>query len=140
MERINWIFRCRTLCWIFWKYSLKKIKYSRNLPDPENYWLFLFGFCQFPTVADNSGKPKSVDSKQKNKLKLGEKNFLDYLKRFLKPIKKNPYTVNYWWTCVSNYVCSAILVITKIYIFLILLQVVVGNVKSTSLDCMNSNI
>ena len=36
--------------------------------------------------------------------------------RFLKPIKKTPYIVNYWWTGVSD--CSIIFVITKIYIFL----------------------
>ena len=38
MEKVNWISRSRTLCWIFWKKIIKKIEYSRSLSDPENYW------------------------------------------------------------------------------------------------------
>ena len=50
----------------------------------------------------------------------GEKLFcLSQKERFLEPIEKNPYIVNYWWAEVSNYICSTILVITKIYIFLL---------------------
>ena len=47
---------------------------------------------------------------------------LSQKKRFLEPMKKNPYTVNYWWkyVSVSNYAYSTILVITKIYKFLLL--------------------
>ena len=37
MERINWISRSRTLCRIFWKKLIKKVKYLRSSPDPENY-------------------------------------------------------------------------------------------------------
>ena len=38
--------------------------------------------------------------------------------KFLKPMEKNPYIVNCWCAGVSNY--NIILVITKIYIFLLL--------------------
>ena len=55
------------------KKSLKKINYSRSLSDPENSWCghqqpynFFSVFTDFQTLPDNSGKPKSVDSKQKN--------------------------------------------------------------------------
>ena len=126
MERNNSISRYWTLCWIFWKKkSLKEIKYSRSLPDPENYrcghkqpYNFFSVFSDFQTLPDNSGKPKSVDSKRKNQLQLG-KFFLrlSQKKRFLEPIAKNPCIVNYWWTGINNYVYSIILVITKIYIF-----------------------
>ena len=37
MERITWISRSRTSCWIFWKKIIKKIKYSRSLSKPESY-------------------------------------------------------------------------------------------------------
>ena len=53
--------------------SLKKIKYSRSSPDPENFrycyqqpYNFFLVFVDFRTLADNSGKQKLVDSKQKN--------------------------------------------------------------------------
>ena len=47
-------------------------------------------------------------------------NFLFRLsqkERFLEPIPKNLFIVNYWWNGINNYVYSTILVITKIYIF-----------------------
>ena len=50
-----------------------KIKYSRSSLDLENSrcghqqpYNFFSVFADFRTLADNSGKPKSVDSKQKN--------------------------------------------------------------------------
>ena len=49
------------------------MKYSRSLLDPENYqcghqqpYNFFPIFANFQIVPGNSGKPKSVDSKQKN--------------------------------------------------------------------------
>ena len=93
---INWV--SWILCWILWKKIIRKIEYSRSLVDPENYW------CghQLP---DNSGKPKSVDSKWKNSCNWGEK-FLDYLKRkdFLRADRKTIF-VHYWWTdlCLQHY-------------------------------------
>ena len=34
MEKVNWISRSRTLCWIFWKKKIiKKIEYSKSLSD-----------------------------------------------------------------------------------------------------------
>ena len=42
----------------------------------------------------------------------------------LEAIEKNPYIVNYWWAGVSNYVYSTIFVITKIYIFLLYITLV----------------
>ena len=52
---------------------LKNMKYSRSLLDPENYKCgheqphnFFSAFVDFQTFPDNSGKPKSVNSKQKN--------------------------------------------------------------------------
>ena len=109
------VFRCRRLYWIFWKKSFKKIKYSRSSPDTENYWCgnqqsynFFLVFVDFRTLPDNS-----VDSKQIFFSRLSQK------KKFLEPMEKNPYIVNCWWNCVSNYVYSTILVITKVYIFLL---------------------
>ena len=58
----------------FEKKSLRKIKYPRSSPDPENYrcghqqpctYFFLI-FFDFRTLPKNLGKLKSVDSKQKN--------------------------------------------------------------------------
>ena len=53
---------------------LKEIqkKYSRSSPDPENSrsghrqpYIFFSVFADFETLPNNSGKPESVDSKQK---------------------------------------------------------------------------
>ena len=55
------------------KKSLKKPKYYRSSPGPENScsgnkqpYNFFSAFISFRTLPDNSGKPKSVYSKQKN--------------------------------------------------------------------------
>ena len=57
------------------KNIIKKIKYSRSLPEPENSrcghqqpYNFFLVFDNFRTLPGNSRKPKSVDSKQKNLL------------------------------------------------------------------------
>ena len=59
--------------------------------------------------------------------------------KIFRAYNKNPYIVNYWWTGVSNYFYSTILVITKIYIFLHLYFTSVY-AKPTCLDCVHSNI
>ena len=55
------------------KKSLKKMKYSRSSPDPENSqsgnqqpYNLSFVFANFRTLPENLGKPKLVDSMQKN--------------------------------------------------------------------------
>ena len=55
------------------KKFIKKIKYSRSSTDNENSrcghqqpYNFFSVFTDFQTVPDNSGKPKLVDSSQKN--------------------------------------------------------------------------
>ena len=55
------------------KKIIKRNQVLKNSPDPENYWRghqqsynFFLVFVDFRTLPDNSGKPKSFDSKQKN--------------------------------------------------------------------------
>ena len=117
LEKINWISKCVTLCWIFWK-KVIKIKYSRSLLDHESSgcghsepYKFFSVFADFRTLVDNSVKPKLVDSTQKNFAVTGDRNFqLPPKNRVLEPIEKKS---------VDCYVYSTILVITKSYIFLL---------------------
>ena len=53
----------------FHKKLLKDVKYLRSSRDPESYWCGhqQLVFADFWTVPDNSGEPKSIDSKQKKK-------------------------------------------------------------------------
>ena len=62
MERINWICRCRTLCWIFWKKKIK-MKYSRSSLDPgdsccnhQQPYNFLSFFADFRTTQENQNQ------------------------------------------------------------------------------------
>ena len=55
------------------KKFISKIKYSRSSPDPDflgvtisKHVIYFQFFANFQTLVDNSGKPKSVDSKQRN--------------------------------------------------------------------------
>ena len=128
MERINWISRSRTLCWIFWKKIIKKsnIQEARQTlkiisvdgQQPYNFFWFLLIFGHLPITL----KKKWVDSNQKISCNWVKKIFsrLSQKERFSEPIAKNPDIVNYWWTGVNNYVYSTILVITKIYIFFLI--------------------
>ena len=61
---------------------IKKVKYSRSSPDPENSWCghqqaydFFSVFAYFQTLPDNSGKSKLVNSKQKISCNWGKKIF-----------------------------------------------------------------
>ena len=74
MERINWISRFWTLCWIFWKKFIKK---KSNIQEAyqtlkivgvaiSSHITFFSVFAGFWTLPDNSGKPKLVYLKQKN--------------------------------------------------------------------------
>ena len=75
-------------------------------------------FCWFQGTCGQLRKTKIGRFEAEELAVTEEKNFrLSQKKRFLEPIKKNPYIVNYYWASVSNYVYSTILVITKIYIF-----------------------
>ena len=72
-KRIDWFSDAELYTESFEKNSLKEIKYSRSSPDPEKYWCshqqsynFFLVFVDFRTPPNNSRKPKSVDSKQKN--------------------------------------------------------------------------
>ena len=141
LEKINWISKCVTLCWIFWK-KVIKIKYSRSLLDHESSgcghsqpYKFFSVFADFRTLVDNSVKPKLVDSTQKNFSVTGDRNFqLSPKNRVLEPIEKKS---------VDCYVYSTILVITKSsqYISsLFYFSFIVYNAKPAWLDCVNSNI
>ena len=141
LEKINWISKCVTLCWIFWK-KVIKIKYSRSLLDLESSgsghpqpYRFFSVFADFRTLVDNSVKPKLVDSTQKNFAITGDRNFqLSPKNRVLEPIEKKS---------VDCYVYSTILVITKSsqYISsLFYFSFIVYNAKPAWLDCVNSNI
>ena len=72
------------ICWIFWKKIIKKIEYSRNLSDPENYWCghqqpynFFPIFGHFQITQENQNQ---LIWSEKIAV-TGEKIFLDYLKR-----------------------------------------------------------
>ena len=95
--------------------------------DGKNQWFFrckhqqpysFFSiFANFWTLVDKSGKPTSADPKQNNSLYLGWKFSIISKGKILIADRKSPYIVIYLWAGVRNYVCSIILVITKIYIF-----------------------
>ena len=115
---------------IFMLNYLKKIiniKYSRSWLNTEKSpcghqqpYNFIFGFCRFLETCGKLRKTKIGIFEAKELTVTGEKSFRSSQKEgFLEPIKKNLYIVNYWWAGVGNYVYNTILVITKIYIFLL---------------------
>ena len=124
MERNNWISRCRTLRWIFWK---KKKSLKSNILEAHKALKILVVTISshiisfhFLPISAQLKKTKIGRFEAEEVAVTGEKLFcLSQKERFLEPIEKNPYIVNYWWAEVSNYICSTILVITKIYIFLL---------------------
>ena len=66
-------FQIRNFMLKFFEKKSIKIKYCRSLLGAENSWwdhqqpsIFFSVFADFRTLADNSEKPKLVDSKQKN--------------------------------------------------------------------------
>ena len=133
MERINWIPRLKTLCWFFWgKTSLTK----SNVPEAR--FRFLPFSKHLPTTEENQNWFIGSRTISCN---WGETFRLSHKERLLEPISKSPYIVNYLWDGVSNYVCSIILVIAKIYIYSSLFHFsFVIEAKPTFLDCVSSNI
>ena len=66
MERIKWISRCRSLYWIFKKFlksNILEASYTLKILVVAISG-HIISFADFWTLASNSGKPKSVDSKQ----------------------------------------------------------------------------
>ena len=130
MKKINWISRCRILWWILLKKDLlENIKSSKSFLDPENYqcchqepYNFFSIFVGFWTLPDNSGIPKSVDSKLK--ISCNRVIFFHYTtgKVFGADRKKSFFRYHYWWVGISNYIYSTISVITEICIFLFYFQ------------------
>ena len=93
MERINWM--QNFLLNLLKNNSLKEIKYSRSLPDPENYWcvyqyLYNFGFCRFLDTSGWLRKTKISLFKVEKLVVTIEKIFsqLSQKKVFLEPINK----------------------------------------------------
>ena len=97
------------------------IKYSRSLPDPDFFsvtisshiisfrFLPISGHLQITQEIQNwSIRSRRISCHWGKFFRLCQKE------RFLEPIEKSPYIVNYWWAGVSNYVYSTILVIKKI--------------------------
>ena len=125
-----------------------KIKYSRSSLDPDFlgltitshviYFRFLLFSIRLRATQENQNR--SIRSKRISSNR-GENFLLSQMERFLEPIEKSPYIVNYLWAGVGSYVYSIILVITKIYIPSSLFHFsFVIEAEPTFLDCMNSNI
>ena len=130
------------------KKFINKIKYSRSSLDPDFlgltitshviYFRFLLFSIRFRATQENQNR--SIQSKRIS-CNRGENFLLSQMERFLEPIEKSPYIVNYLWAGVGSYVYSIILVITKIYIPSSLFHFsFVIEAEPTFLDCMNSNI
>ena len=108
------------------KSSLKKIKYSRSLPDPENFWC---GHQQpynfFSVIADFQTRFRLLPIfnwfKVEKLAVTGDFFFFFFRlsrKESIRADQKNPYMADYWWAGINNY--STILMITKIYMFILL--------------------
>ena len=130
------------------KKFINKIKYSRSSLDPDFlgltitshviYFRFLLFSIRLRATQENQNR--SIRSKRIS-CNRGENFLLSQMERFLEPIEKSPYIVNYLWAGVGSYVYSIILVITKIYIPSSLFHFsFVIEAEPTFLDCMNSNI
>ena len=133
---------------LFWKKFINKIKYFRSFPDPDFlgvtissrviYFRFLPFSRHLRTTKENQNW--SIWSRRIS-CNWGEKFRLSQKERFLEPIEKSPYIVNYLWAGISSYVYSIILVITKFYTSSSLFHFsFVIEAKAALLDCVNSNI
>ena len=89
---------------------------------PSTVKSLIFSFCWFPDTSGQLRETKISWFKAGKLTVTWEKEFslLSLKERFLEQIEKNPYIANYWWTCFSNYVYGTILIILKIYAFLLL--------------------
>ena len=130
------------------KKFINKIKYSRSPPDPDfvgvtiSSHVIYFQFFPFSrhlwTTQEN--QDCSIRSRRVS-CNWGENFRLSQKERFLEPIEKSPYIVNYLWAGVSSYVYSIILVIIKVYTSSSLFHFsFVIEMKPTFLDSVNSNI
>ena len=104
------------------KKIINKMKYSRSCPDPDfldvtfSNHVISFSFLPISRHLQNSGKPKNwLIRSRRISSNWGENFWLSQWERFLEPIEKSPYIVNYLWA-----VYSIILMITKIFIFTLL--------------------
>ena len=149
MKKINWISRCRILWWILLKKDLlENIKSSKSFLDPENYqcchqepYNFFSIFFDFWTLSDNSGIPKSVDSKPK--ISCNRVIFFPLLRqeRFLEPIEKNPFFAIITGESVSATISIALFRWLQRFIyFFFIFSFVIDNAKLTCLDCVSNNI
>ena len=101
MERNNWISRCRTLHWIFWKKKkslksniLKAHKALKILVVTISSHIISFHFLP---ISAQLKKTKIGRFEAEEVAVTGEKLFcLSQKERFLEPIEKNPYIVSYW--------------------------------------------
>ena len=130
------------------KKVINKIKCCRSPPDPDflgviisshaTYFRFLPFSRHLRTTQENQNwsiRSKRISCNWGQNIRLSQKE------RFLEPIKKSPYIVNYFWAGVSKYVYRIILVITNIYISSSLFQFsFVIEAKPIFLECVNSNI
>ena len=119
--RVFLLFLFMALCWIFWK-KIIKIKYSMISLDFEisrcaNQQPYIC-FCRFHDTCRQLRKNK-IGRFEAEELAVTGKNFrLSQKERFLEPIEKKTYIVNYWWAAVAPFWWSQ----KFIYFFFILLQ------------------
>ena len=128
---------------------LEDIKYSKSFLDPENHqcchqqqYNFFSIFVDFRTLPDNSGIPKSFDSKQK--ISCDRVNFFfDYLERkgFWSRSKKILFFVIITGEPVSATISIALFQWSQRFIyFFFIFSFVIDNAKLTCLDCVSNNI
>ena len=130
------------------KKVINKIKCSRSPPDPDFLGVTISGHVIYFRFLPFSKHLRTTEENQNwligsrtTSCNWGENFRLSHKERLLEPISKSPYIVNYLWDGVSNYVCSIILVIAKIYIYSSLFHFsFVIEAKPTFLDCVSSNI
>ena len=126
------------------KKFINKIKYSRSSPDPDflgvtiSIHVIYFWFLPFSRHLQTTQENQNWSIRRRRiSGNWAENSSLSQKERFLEPIKKISYIVNYLWAGVYG----IILVITKIYIFSSLFHLsFVIEAKATFLDCADSNI
>ena len=80
---------------------------------------FLFGYCWFPDTISVIADFQLIQSR---KISCNRRFFFFFFrlsrKESIRADQKNPYMADYWWAGINNY--STILMITKIYMFILL--------------------
>ena len=112
MKRTDWITKCRTLK----KMLVKTLKVFDVAIDRHKVLLVS------RHVRTTQGNENWSIRSRKIRCNWGKKFFSIILKRQIFKLDRKKYLCqcNYWWAGVRNYVCNTILVIVKIYIFLLL--------------------